>query len=82
VGPQGFAVHRKSPHWCGLLGGRKTADFLGDRTSVRVMSGSDTPAFPETALRRKNSSIDDRGQAAVSETTRMCHVRAFKMGHD
>jgi hypothetical protein len=25
-----------------LIGGRKTADFLGDRTSVRVMSGSGT----------------------------------------
>ncbi len=25
-----------------LLGGRKTADFLGERILVRVMSGSDT----------------------------------------
>jgi hypothetical protein len=65
-GPQGFAVHRKSPHWrC----------FLGDRTSVCVMLGSGTAtldaagsqlAFSETALRRKNSCIDDLGQAAVT----------------
>ena len=27
-----------------FLGGRKTADFLGDRTTVRVMSGSGTAA--------------------------------------
>ncbi len=49
--------------------------FLGDRTSVRVMTGSDKAAFErghkaaeftETALRRKNSSIDDLGQAAVT----------------
>jgi hypothetical protein len=41
-GPQGFAVHRKSPHWRCFFGGRKTADFLGDRTSVRVMLGNGT----------------------------------------
>jgi hypothetical protein len=28
-----------------LLGGRKTADFLGDRTPVRVMLGSGTATF-------------------------------------
>jgi hypothetical protein len=53
VVPQGFAVHRKSPHWCYFFGGRKTADFLGsrktadflgDRSSVRVVFGSDTAA--------------------------------------
>jgi len=55
-------------------GGRKTADFLGDRTSVRVMFGGckATWVWPqwavisETALRRKKSSIDDPGQAAVT----------------
>jgi hypothetical protein len=41
LGPQGFAVHRKSPQRCG---------FLTDRTSVRVVSGSG-PAASETALR-------------------------------
>jgi len=58
-----------------FLGGRKTADFLGDRTSVCVMSGSGTATLKSgrkpagiirTALRRKNSSIDDFGQAGVT----------------
>jgi hypothetical protein len=37
-----------------LRGGRKTADFLGDRTSPKPLCGA------------KNSSIDDPGQAAVT----------------
>ena len=57
-----------------LFGGRKTADFLGDRTSVRVVFGS-TATFecgrkPAGVLRNRsaaqNSSIDDPGQAAVT----------------
>jgi hypothetical protein len=40
--------------------------FLGDRTSLRRCSAMFPPAFSETALRRKNSSIDDLGQAAVT----------------
>ncbi len=40
--------------------------FLGDRTSLRRCSATFPPAFSETALRRKNSSIDDLGQAAVT----------------
>jgi hypothetical protein len=58
-----------------FLGGRNTADYLGDRTSVRVMFGSGAPLrewdrklpeCSETALRRKNSFIDDPGEAAVT----------------
>ena len=58
-----------------LFGGRKTADFLGDRASVRVVSGSGTatqkcgrkPAgvLPNRSA-AQNSSIDDPGQAAVT----------------
>src|SRR5260370_39604255 len=40
--------------------------FLGDRTSLRRCSATFPPAFSETALRRKNSSIDDLGEAAVT----------------
>ncbi len=40
--------------------------FLGDRTSLRRCSAVFRPAFSETALRRKNSSIDDLGQSAVT----------------
>src|SRR6266850_623376 len=58
-----------------LFGGRKTADFLGDRTSVLVVSGSSTATQkcgrkPAGVLRNRsaaqNSSIDDPGQAAVT----------------
>jgi len=61
--------------------------ILGDCILVRVMSGSGTavrnlaanrPVIPETALRRKTSSIDDFGMPQSREQTRMCHVRAFK----
>jgi hypothetical protein len=54
---------------------RTGVEILGDRTTVRVMSGSGTATkecgrkqlgCSETALRRKNSSIDDPGQAAVT----------------
>src|SRR5258708_15820562 len=46
--------------------------FLGDRTSLRRCSAVFRPAFSETALRRKNSSIDDRSQAAVTRNKRGC----------
>jgi hypothetical protein len=56
-----------------LFGGRKTADFLGDRTSVRVVSGTATQKCgrkPAGVLRNRsaaqNSSIDDPGQAVVT----------------
>jgi hypothetical protein len=73
-------------------GGPKTAEFLGDRISVRVVSGSGTATLEcgrKPAGIHRNRSAAQKffhrwprpGRGHVKQT-RMCHVRAFKMGHD